>query len=87
LAETVLSCDDSVNAVMLVDDNGRVLAHGRADGYEADEMSMKESAPMLVPVPGLRMMAFLRLSSSAARERVYGKVLGTLSFPDNFIAP
>jgi hypothetical protein len=86
LAAKVLSSDNSILAMMVVDNYGNVLAHGRVKGFE-DAQDWFESYTLLIPLNHYRMMAFLRLASEEARVRVCDGVSEILSFPANCIPP
>ncbi len=76
-----------MRAMMLVDYKGKVLAHGRAARFDVDDVHPENGTSMLVSLPRLRMVAYLRLDPSASRASVFAKVNGVLDFPSNYISP
>ena len=79
-----MESDSSIKAVMLVGGTGEVIAHGRAQDDE-NSLSLGEGLPMMVQIPNPRLLAYLRIDSGRARQRVYQKVLSLVGFPKGYI--
>ena len=76
-----MDCDDSIRAFMLVTDSGQVLAHQTSDEDENLVDSCRYT-PLVLTASRPSVAAFLRLDSPDAVERVSGKVLSLISFPE-----
>lgn len=84
LAKTVLASDSSIKALMLLDSSGKVLAHRRA--VDLEERSPEGEFPIIVPISEQRLVAFVRLDSSAEAEKLYDHVHSLLSYPTDYIS-
>ncbi len=86
LAKIVLGCDKSVRAMMLVNDRGDLLAHGRNANEEAGDLAFEDAGSVLVRIPAMGVTAFVRTDSPSSRQRVYQRVASLLSVPEDYIS-
>ena len=85
-ARRLLATDESVQAVMVVGDDGRVLAHERVlDYYEGDPMK-GECHPLLFYVPRAKLLFYVRLSKRPIDERVSWRIQGVIDSPSFVIS-
>jgi hypothetical protein len=79
VAKRILGVESSIQAVMIIDDLGKVLAHARADAFDLEEQDPEEVLPSLLTFPDHHVSVFLRAApSSADPHSVYKTILGTL---------
>ncbi len=82
LARRVLASDRSIEAFMLVDDTGKVLAHRRVKTAEDSDDSS-----LVVPLLGGGIIAYLRIARFGFPEQIYERVSQLFSFQGRGIAP
>jgi hypothetical protein len=81
VARRLLALDVDVQAVMVVGDDGRVLAHERAlDDDEFDSFE-EEGHPLLFYASGPRLLFYLRVSRQSTVEDISDRVIATISSP------
>ncbi len=85
LAKVVLGCDKSVRAMMLVNDRGDLLAHGRNPNDETGDLTLEDTGSVLVRIPAMGVTAFVRTDSPSSRRRVYQRVSSLLTVPEDYI--
>ncbi len=85
LAKLVLGCDKSVRAMMLVNDRGDLLAHGR-NPNEAEDLAFEDAGSVLVRIPAMGVTAFVRTDSPSSRRRVFQRVNSILGVPEDYIS-
>ena len=79
VARKILGVECSIQAVMIIDDLGKVLAHARADGFAYEEQDQGETVPSLLRFPDHHVSVFLKAAPSPADpNNVYRTILGTL---------
>jgi hypothetical protein len=81
VARGLLATDDSVKAVMVLGDDGKVLAHERALGFEEQETLEDDDHTVLFCASERRVIFFLRLSKQPSRDE-YNRIQATISSPN-----
>ena len=82
VARGILASDSSVQSVMMLDYDGKVVAYERA--AEATEYGPPEGHPLLLTVPDSRLLVYLRFTDSAKRGvlvSLISRILGSPSVP------
>jgi hypothetical protein len=80
VTRSILASHHSVQAVMAVDENGRVLAYERAADSDDKESVEGGDYKLLFFVPLPRVLFFLRLNAPYSRE-LTDRILRILEFP------
>ena len=78
IARKILGGAGSIQAVMIIDDLGEVLAHARAEGFDVENEGLDDALPSLLSFPDHKVLVFLRLPSVADPTSLYESVLGKL---------
>jgi hypothetical protein len=79
MARSVLGCHESVEAVMILGEDGRILAYERAIGPESDFPD--EEYPLLSYSSGSGMIFFVRLNAWPRGEEIRDRVERTIGHP------
>jgi hypothetical protein len=69
-----------VQAVMALDDEGKILAYERAAGRNTDFLA-EEEYPLLSFCPGLGVLFFLRLNRPSVKEEIRERVERMIGHP------
>jgi hypothetical protein len=80
VARGMLACHHDVQAVMVVNDDGKILAYERAVGG-TNEILEEEEYPLLSFSPRLGMVFFLRLKRLSIGEEVRDRIESIFGLP------
>jgi len=78
VARKILGGERAIQAVMIIDDLGKVLAHARAKGFDVEDQDLGDVLPRLVTFPKQGVSVFLKVSPQADQNVLYKTILGAL---------
>jgi len=78
-AMKILGVESSVQAVMIIDSLGKVLAHARSEGFDIETEGSVDVQPRLLTFPDQEVSVFVKVTPALEDyDRLYKAILGTL---------
>jgi hypothetical protein len=81
VARSLLASDASVRAVMVLGDDGKILAHERALGEDEFDSLEGQDHPLLFYASGPRLLFFVRLNEEPTGKEISDRIMATIKSP------
>jgi len=81
VARRLLATDASVEAVMIVGREGKVLAHERAIGYDEDDSTEGEGHPLLFYAQDIGLLFYVKLGKHPRDEEIPNRIMAIIRSP------